>query len=204
MSAAAAPPDLAGRLSVIVDGLRHRLAFRSAKDRAFGALLLILWNRLSRLLFRFAAIAARHQAGTLRRPSGKPRRPRTTPATPPPRDKLPRERGWLLKRAIESVPYGNYLELLLEEPEMQALIEQAPQLRRILRPLWRMLRLEPPPAILRSPAPPKPCKPRKRRRKRPHAGPGQRRQAQPCRSPGPPAPSDGSLLPAWVPCLTTG
>ncbi len=207
MFAAAAPSDLAGRLSVIVNGLRHQLAFRSARERTtFAPLLLILWNRLSRLLARFAAVAARHQAGTLRKPSGKPRRPRTTPATPPPRDKLPRERGWLLKRAIESVPYGNYLQLLLEEPEMQALIEQAPQLRRVLCPLWRMLRLEPPPAILRSPAPPRPRKPRKRRRRRPQAGTGQRRQArQPsARSPEPPAPSDGSLLPAWVPRLKPG
>ncbi len=166
VSAAAAPSDLAGRLTLIVDLLRRHLAARASRDRAFGPLLLILWNRLSRLVARFAAIAARQRAGTLRKPSGKPRRPRTTPATPPPRDKLPRERGWLVRRAIESVPYGNYLQLLLEEPEMQALIEQAPQLRRILRPLWRMLRLEPPPAILRSPAPPKPRKPRKPRRRR--------------------------------------
>ena len=205
---AAAPSDLAGRFGFIIDELRHRLAFRAAKDRAFAPLLLILWNRLSRVIARFAAIAARQQAGTLRKPQ-QPRRPRGTPATPPPRDPLPHRRGWLRLWAPESIAYGEYLRRLLEEPEMQALIEQAPQLRRILRPLCRMLGVTPP--ILQPPAPqrparPKPTRPRPARpkpaRPRPATSPSAPRpRRSPAKPPAEPAPQN---LPAWVPRLRPG
>ncbi len=167
-------PELSQRLTLIVDLLRRHLAAHASRDRAFGPLLLILWNRLSRTLARVAAIAQRHHAGTLRKPRTRSRRPAPAPASgdplprkPPPRDPLPRARAWLLRRVPLCVSYGEYLRLLLEEPEMAAFIEAAPQLRPLLRPLWRMLRAEPPPALLRNPAPPRPRKPRRKIRRRP-------------------------------------
>ncbi len=185
MSGAATAPELSQRLTLIVDLLRRHLAAHASRDRAFGPLLLILWNRLSRTLARVAAIAQRHHAGTLRKPRApSARRPASAPTDdnplsrkPPPRDPLPRARAWLLRRVPLCVSYGEYLRLLLEEPEMAAFIEAAPQLRPILRPLWRMLRAEPPPELLRSPASPRPRKPPRRKlRRRPRA------RARPARS----------------------
>ncbi len=155
-AATSAAPSLSQRLGLILAGLRRDVAFRAARDRAVAALLLVLWNRLSRTLSRFAAIADRYGAGTLRTPPKAPNRPASAP--PSPRDLLPRQSGWLVRRIPDCAVYGEYLDLLLAEPEMAEMIEAAPQLRRLLRPLWRMLRtdkvpqaLRPPPAVQSAP-----------------------------------------------------
>lgn len=176
------PPGLPDRLGLVLDGLRRVLAAHAAKDRALAALVLILWSRLGRLQARVAAIVARQQAGTLRKPakasqrrtppSSRPPSPRPpSPRLPPPCDVLPRRRGWLIRRVQECVAHGNHLQLLLEDPDTRALLEAAPQLRPLFRPLWRMLRFDPLPEALRSPEPPsRRRKPAHRRRKRRPAG----------------------------------
>ena len=152
VSAAVLPdlPTLPRRLGLILDGLRRVLAARAAKDPALAVLVLILWNRLSRIQARVTAIVARQQAGRLRPPATR-RRPGRVGATPPPRDKLPRQRAWLLRRVQDCAVYGGQLRLLLDDPEVAEMIQAVPQLRPLLRPLWRMLRTEPTPEVLRTP-----------------------------------------------------
>ncbi len=176
MSAAAIPQSVPDRLALVLGGLRRLIALRAGQNHALGPMVVVLWNRLGRTLARIAAIAARHQAGTLRRPP-KPRVDRAGSAAtpvprPPPRDQLPRQPGWLVRRIRETVSYGEYLRILLEDPQTRALIEAAPQLRRHFRPLWRMLRADPVPEILRTPsATPDPSRKTVRRtRKRRPAG----------------------------------
>lgn len=109
--------SLAERLGLILAGLRRDLAHHAARDRALAALVLILWNRLSRTAARFAAVSARYRAGTLRKPPVARRRPAS--ATPP-RDPLPRRSGRPLRRAPERAVHGEHLRLLLANPDPPA------------------------------------------------------------------------------------
>ena len=120
-------------------------------------------RRIAPIANKVRAIADRVAAGTLRRPPS-PRTASTTPARPrPPALRWPhRLRGshaWLCRIAIQLHPMGNQLDHLLRAPDMQALIQAAPQLRRILRPLCRMLGTttlnppKPPPAPRPAPQP---------------------------------------------------
>lgn len=163
-----APCSLADRLAGITDGLRRALAARGTGERVVGALVFLLWRRLSRLAVRFAALLARFHAGTLPPPRRRPvaaanpgtvATPAAAAATAPPPPRLPSDRGWLIHRMRETVVYGEYLRRLLAEPEMAALLEAAPQAARLLRPLWRMLTTEPLPALLRRPPPIRPPAP---------------------------------------------
>ncbi|HEX3350045.1 MAG TPA: hypothetical protein VHS58_18295, partial [Acetobacteraceae bacterium] len=74
--------------------------------------------RLGGIARRFAATAARVQAGTLRPP-----RPRATPRQPSvrrPYERLPRRFGWLVALVPgDAVGFGLNLVQLLGEPEMQ-------------------------------------------------------------------------------------
>ncbi len=134
-------------------GCAAKWPIRAARDRAIAPLLLLLWSRLGRILNRFVAIAARHRdrIGSPRPASQTRRRPNTVR---PPRDPLPRRRGWLVRRLPQCAAHGEYLRLFLSEPDMIRLIESEPQLRRLLRPLWLMLRTEPVPEVLRPPPSP--------------------------------------------------
>ena len=51
--------------------------------------------------------------------------------------------GWLVRAAAyRAAVYGEQLRAILEQPEMVALLIAAPQARRILRPVCRMLAVE--------------------------------------------------------------
>jgi hypothetical protein len=114
--------------------------------------------RLQRIKRRFLRLAARIAAGTY-----KPRAPREkTPDQPrpaPPRDKLPRNFGWLRALIIpETVMFAGMLDGLLHDPEMVALMQAAPAaMGRPIRSLCRMLGVQTPPAVAlpprRKPAP---------------------------------------------------
>ena len=52
---------------------------------------------------------------------------------------FPAAPGWLLVAVREAAPYGTRLESLLSEAECEAFLAAAPQARRLLRPLLRML-----------------------------------------------------------------
>ncbi len=129
------------------------------------------WIRLRRLLARFAALVAAVEAGRF------PAAGRTTAAASRPRPaapaiRLPGGSGWLLRLApaLETRLGRAQLESLLADPELGALLAQAPQAGRILRPLCHMLRIEPPPSLRL------PRRPRRPGPFRQHGGRGKRRR----------------------------
>ena len=108
-----------------------------------------LINRLRLAKQHLARLAARLQAGTWRPRRVTARRP---PDNPKPMPKIPRRKpfGWLRPLLPDAVPAAGYLDHLLHDPAMVALMQAAPaQAARILRPLCWMLRLKPPPVLAR-------------------------------------------------------
>ena len=74
-----------------------------------------------------------------------------------PRVRLPCGQGWLVKAlGWEAAGYGCQLTALLAEPEMLALMQALPGVGRVLRPLCRMLLMEP---VLALPARQRPKRP---------------------------------------------
>ncbi len=125
-------------------------------DRRFIPLLGLIRAYLNRMVKRFAAIAARAQAGTLRasprRRAGKPAVQRLTWPRPP--RALPTGYLWMVKLARWTGGGGAEIyTLVLADPQMAALIEAAPQVKRLLRSiLWATcVRQSEMPEILRRP-----------------------------------------------------
>ena len=126
-------------------------------------LIRVLWRRLHRMSRQFHSILARYHAGTLpppgntpsgNTPSGstpsRPARPRPAAAAPPPSDwPTPQEQaaryGALLSLTFAATLRHFELAEMLADPDMPALVAEAPQLGRVLRPMCRMLALKPPP-----------------------------------------------------------
>ncbi|HEX3347417.1 MAG TPA: hypothetical protein VHS58_04865, partial [Acetobacteraceae bacterium] len=104
------PPDVIGRFAWIMRALRDAVA---ARHRFIPqALLFLIHARLGGIAQRFAAIAAKVQAGTLRPP-----RVRLTPRQPSarkPYERLPRRFGWLVPLVPgDAVGFGlNLVQLL--------------------------------------------------------------------------------------------
>lgn len=179
MSAPQAPLDLSQRLTFIVQALRNSLASRAGRDRTLAPLVLVLWPYLHRLALRFEALLVRVREGGAAhgiRPFAAappaPHRPK------PPRLKpcFPGSFAWLIRLVPDVAQFGGPLRYLLADPEFAALLAVAPQAGRILRPLCRMLAIDPgadlpaalfrpsappasPPQGLALPDPPAPCRP---------------------------------------------
>jgi hypothetical protein len=143
----------AKRFAGIVNGLFHAVAVR--RDAGFLAqpVAMLLWARLAHLRARITRLAARLADG---KGSGVPRNPRTPSGTAPkprrpPQRLLPRKAGWLIPLVPEAAAAGSQLRHLLADPEMAALIEAAPQMGRLLRPLCRSLGVILPPDLLPPP-----------------------------------------------------
>jgi len=116
-----AAPELVRRLGQILAGL--------------AALTVILWNRLSRSVQRFARVMTRpgRAPAPVSRPGRRADGRRTVAA-------LPRGHGWLVRElGYEAMAFGGQLEALLAEPAMQAALAALPGAGRVLRPLCRML-----------------------------------------------------------------
>ena len=137
----------------------------------------IMWRRLRQLNARFFSVLARFRAGSLPKagtlpkpatpPADAPRAPKPAdPAAPQPGPRpksLPRQVGWLFRKISYAGHRREELQDLLDDPETEKLVADAPQLGRTLRPLCRMLGVAPPawlrlPARPRRPLPPKPKK----------------------------------------------
>ena len=140
----------AGIIATLLAMVGARVA-RPGKPGLAGPLTLAIAIRLQRMRSRIARFAARWQAGTLAPPRPRPARPRRERTAPGQWDhlpKLPRGRLWLV-RLVPGIGVGaNYLRILLDEPDMVAMLQAAPQIGRTLRPFWHMLSKEPLPPIL--------------------------------------------------------
>jgi len=175
-------PSLSARLTAIIDALCHAAGVRltagarlaatarlrarrtageasAAPSRSLsGTLLILLWSRLHDVSWRLAALAARAAAG--RALTRRPRSLHVAPLTPAhrappaPFPRLPYKFAWLVRLVPEAACYGGQLRHLLSEPEMAALLAASPQARRLLRPLCRMLAVDPPHAAPQAKPPP--------------------------------------------------
>jgi len=145
------PRTPAERFAGILAWLNRALAAAAVKNKAAAPLVLLLWGRLNRLAARFAGIAARVAAGT----ATPRRRASPNPASARPRKpyaRLPRRFGWLVRLEREAAAAaGSQLQHLLTDPEMAGILAAAPQAGRILRPLCRMLGINLPEPLRRTP-----------------------------------------------------
>ena len=157
------------------------LAIRSGTlTTAMIALFTLADTRLRRTAARLQQLYIRWRAGTLPKPrpsrAGQPRKPRE-------RIKEPVGKAWLLKLAQPTAQYRSALEQLLADPEFIQFLRDAPQAGRLLRPLCRMLAIEPTPEPLHIPGrhyppprPPKPARPQKPVPPQPQPTPTQERK----------------------------
>ena len=135
-------PNPAERLALILDALQKAVAAHGIRGLLTLPLQVLLWSRLSRMAQRARRLGAKIAAGV---PLFIPRirAPRHTPNRPYAR--LPGSYVWLI-RAVPGTAFGAVqLRWLLTTPEMAALAE-SPPMRRLLRPLCRMLGVDLPTA----------------------------------------------------------
>ena len=133
---ASLPP--ADRFALIIEGLCQAVARRCGLGGLAGPFIILIWSRLRRLKARFA----RH--ATISPPSSRPAAKR--PVSPTRQSRLlllPRRSAWLLRLVPETASGASQLRHFLADPDVAALLVEAPQLRRILRPLCRMLGIRP-------------------------------------------------------------
>jgi hypothetical protein len=144
----------ADRFASLIEEICRVLSKHALSRYIDAPLLLLIWNRIMGMARRFASLAERVRTGTLSDTA--PTRSRD--ASPPPAgapdpsrvdlpEVLPRHFGWLVKMLPETEAFGADLCWLLQRLEMEELIFAAPQVGRILRPLCRMLGVEPTSAL---------------------------------------------------------
>ncbi len=156
-----ASDPITARVRTILRGLMAVFANWRAME---PSLTLVFHNRVSAIHRRIERLLVRFREGKLR-----PAAPRATTSMPrgPRRQavRMPRKFGWLLDAGKHNAAYfTNQLNDLLTTPEMVALLDAAPQARRMLRPLCRALAVDLPWTVA-APRVPKPRKPRKPRPK---------------------------------------
>jgi hypothetical protein len=124
--------------TAVLTGLQAAIAVVAARERTLTVLLVAVWGRIGRISTRLERLIALWRAGML--PAQRARRGHV-PGTPgsKPVSVLPTTPAWLLVAVREAAPFGARLENLLSEAECEAFLAAAPQARRLLRPLCRML-----------------------------------------------------------------
>ncbi len=139
------PLSVTDRFSQVIEALHALVAAQFRGPALSVAMIQLICGHLRRVERRVLALVAAIRAGTLRvgHARGGRRGPRDAPAEVRPGPKLPRGYAWLVK----AVPYkaaalGGWLRVLLQDPEMVALIASTPRLGEMLRPLCRMLAVE--------------------------------------------------------------
>ena len=140
--------------SNILSDLQAVIAVHAARDRALTALLVALWGRIARMKTRLERLVALWRAGKL----PKARAPWVRGAAVAPsgtkKHSFPRSRGWLTgKLGYEVAAFGSQLRHLLTDAECVAFLEAVPQAGRILRPLLRMLSIDPLPEVIKPAVP---------------------------------------------------
>ncbi len=102
-------------------------------------MILLVWQRLRRVERQILGMLARFQSGRLKMCS-EVRLPRVSVRRPGAGLALPRRFGWLLPLVPhQAANFAGQIGTLLAEPEMAALLAAAPQARRVLGPVCRML-----------------------------------------------------------------
>jgi hypothetical protein len=152
-------PALADRFAWMIQCLCKQVAAEGCKLRIEALLVTAIWTRVSRLGRRFASVVARLRAGKLPAPGTARRRCGTRAGAPRPPSMLPQIFGFVQRLMPETTPYAGALHALLQTPEMAALVAEAPQAGRVLRPLCRTLGVTPP-AYLALPRRPQVRRPR--------------------------------------------
>ena len=118
--------------------LQAAIAVVAARERALTVLLVAVWGRIGQISTRLERLIALWRAGMLPKPRAwRGRVPGTAPRTI--NSVLPRVPAWLLVAVRQAAPFGARLESMLSEAECEAFLAAAPQARRLLRPLCRML-----------------------------------------------------------------
>ena len=131
------------RFAYIIGALCQAVAARGA---VIGVIHILIWKRLSRTGQRFARLVARVRSGELpsatsagSRATRQAKRRKSDDPADRPVERLPRGLAWLFRLVPEAGAYGTQLNHLLSDPEMVALLQAAPQMGRLLRPLCQML-----------------------------------------------------------------
>ncbi len=158
------PTEFMGNLRLTLENLRASAAIRAARHWVMAPLAVLLSAYISSVLRRFGSLTARYRAGRLiARAARRRAQPEPRPAEAPlPRDgfrkgRMPGWFGWL----IDFLPYhaagyaSQLRHMLAHDAEIRALIATSPQAGRILRPLCRMLGIEPGPDLPPSLFPPR-------------------------------------------------
>ncbi len=145
--------------SAILSDLQAAIARRAARDRTLTVLLVAVWGRIARMGARLERLVALWRAGAL----PQPRAPHTRPSgisqadQPSTRPAYPTAANWLVRTlGYEAVGFGLQLQHLLSNAECAAFLAAVPQAGRILRPLLRMLSVDPLPEVVRKVEPPVP------------------------------------------------
>ena len=149
--------SLADRFAWLIDGLCTAIGIGAQKRGIEAALAWAIWIRVRLLGDRLIALAERARAGWVQaqRPGGGQRRAAGPRAPRSPQGRraavagLPQDFGWVERLLPETAQYAGMLRYMLREPEMAALVEQAPQTGRVLRPLCHLLGVPAPDFLLR-------------------------------------------------------
>lgn len=150
------PTTLTNQFATLAGTLCGLIARHGHLRRLAGPLVALLWGRVQGINAQVAALLVRMQTGQLRRyPARRKPRKSTAPRRRPAASGLPRKSAWLIALLPETAACGTQLQILLAAPEVPGLLAAAPQLRRTLRPLCRMLGVTlPPPPPPETPPPP--------------------------------------------------
>ena len=181
------PVPIVARVAWHLLCLARSIGLYGPKTMADRPLFFWLDSYIRRTERRFLALYARFEAGTLRplQPRQPPHKPSPDlppdPAAPQPeRFRLPKRWGWSLDRACtpmfrDPIIFARGVGNLLLTPEMAPFVAAAaPQLRRLLRPLFRSMCVDNVPAIL-APKGQEPAPPRRARAKQPPRTPAEPR-----------------------------
>ena len=135
--------------SHILSDLQAVIAVHAARNRALTVLLVALWGRIARMKTRLERLVALWRAGKLP-PSRAPQVRGAVVAGLRARKGFPTPVGWLTRKlGYEVAVFGSQLRHLLTDDECVAFLEAVPQAGRILRPLLRMLSIDPLPEVIR-------------------------------------------------------
>ena len=139
---------------MIIGSVRREVGGWGLKGLFLTTLAMLVYRRIRRIDQVMQRLVARYLAGTLRRLPDRFRGPAVVSqdcadavagrTRAKPVEALPRAFGWMVWAVgWRASVYGGQLQTLLHEPEMVELLRASPQAVRILRPLCRMLAVDP-------------------------------------------------------------